>query len=422
MNQISLYNPFSLNISPIISNRCAQIKASLPSCEKIQKIAIKTIEALALVVGALGIVATAIELVTFPMGLAVVLGSLATLGLSYLLYRNVIDYSDPATIRSLRINCARASWSTLIYTHGLPNLLKYQIIDPLKCRQIFQEKLNTLTFLEASAFYERLVQSIETHCPEKERYLAAVVKEDLIDWNLKWKREVQDLSACEIVGRYNISLLRNSQVLHASELFFLQDASQRLEEARSAYQRRSQEVTQAFLAQIRPQQEALQRDISEADGSYLAILDHQRIPIIQREYETDAAAILAEKNRVKSLINLQIQEIQALLRLPQTVSDTEGLLSELEVKRNQLIEVDRITREMNEKSWTVFNRQRQVFAEEIAVAAAHRNALYETASAEFTRQRAAVTEERDQRLQAIKDDFSAIKQALNDEYQRAFRL
>jgi hypothetical protein len=422
MNQISLSNPFSQNISPIISNRYAQIQSSLPSCERIQKIALKTIAALAFVVGALGIVATAMGLVTFPMGLGLILGSLGAIGSSYVLYRNVIDYNDLATINSLRINCARASWSTLIYTHGLPNLLKYQIIDPLKCRQIFQEKLNALTFLEASALYDRLIQSIKTHSPEKERYLAAVVKEDLIDWNLKWKGEVQDLSACEIMGRYNISLLRNSHVLNRSELFFLEEAAQRLQQARSSYFRQSEEVTQAFLAQIRPQQEALERSISDADASYLAILDHERIPVIQREYERGAAAIIAEKNRVKAPINLQIQQIQASLRLAQTVSVTNALLSDLEAKRNQLIEVDRIAQEINERSWAAFNRQRQVFAEEIASAAAERNAHYERASAEFARHRAAVTEERNLRLQAIKDEFDAIKQALNNEYIISFRV
>ncbi|MCX6991206.1 MAG: hypothetical protein NTX49_09130 [Chlamydiae bacterium] len=421
MNQISLSNPSYQNISLIISDRFAQLKASFPSCEKIQKIALKTIAALALAVGVAAIVTVAVGVIAFPMGLGLVLGSLAAMGSSYLLYRNVIDYSDPETINSLRIVSASAGWSTLVFTHGLPNLLKYQIIDPIKCSQIFQEKLNTLNFLEASALFDLLVQSIKTHSPEKERYLAAVIKRDLIDWNLKWKDEVRDLSACEIADCYNIELLRDSHVFDVSELYFLQETSQRLQEARSAYQRQSDGVTQDFLAQIRPQQEDLEGEIAAADALYLAILP-QRIPIIQREYERDSAAIVAEQNRVKAFINGRIEQIQVLLRLPQTAPDAEALQSELEVKRNEVIEVDRIALAITQQSWTAFNRQRQVFAEEIAAASLERNAHYERASAEFTRQRAEATCQRDQRLMAIKEVFDAIRKGLNDEYQRSFRL
>ena len=394
----------------------------MPSCERIQKIALKTIAALALAgVGAV-IVSMAVGVVSFPIGVAALLGCAAVMGLSCLLHRNIIDYSDPQTIKSLRLACAGANWATLIFTHGLPNLLKYEIITPSKCREIFQEKLNTLSFLEASALYDQLVQSIMTHSPVKENLLAVIVKGDLIDWNLKWKEEVKDLSACEIVDCYDILLLGNSGVFDSAELFFLQEVLQRLQDARAEYEGQRNELKQAFSVEIRPQQEDLEREIAHADASYLAILDSQKIVVIQGQFDREAAAILAEQNRIKGFINREIEQINVMLRSPQKAPDRQALLSELEEKRNQLIEVGRIAEETTREAWTIFNRQRQIFADEIAAADAQRNAHYERAYADFTRGRVGAADQRDRRLQAINDDFISFKQDLNGEYQRSFRL
>ena len=413
---LSILIPKSQSFLETISDRSAQIRSSFPSTERIQKIGLKVIGGLSVGLGAAGVVSMAIGIVAFPLGMGIVLSSFTVIAISFLFYRSVIDYTDLETIKSLRISSVNGNWAALIYAHGLPNLLKYEIITPSKCRQIFQEKLNSLSFLEASSLYDEFVESIKTHCPSKERFLAAIPKKDLIDWSFKWKNEVNGLSACEINDRYKIFLLRNTQVFDIAELFFLQQINQSFQSAKSDHQRRIDEVKEDFLFQIRPHQEALQRAQAEIDAIYFAILDPQRMSVIQGEYDREAAAISAEKNRVIGRIRHRIERIKAALREPNKALDCELLLQENRLQRDQLIQVECIAQETTLQAWNIFIRQRQRFAQEIAGADAQRISQYKAAYSQFASSIVAATEQRDQRLTLINDDFIRVRNFINDEY------
>lgn len=401
-----------------VPTNVSSYKENLPGVYKVQKIALNIIAGLSLTVGLAVGGAAIFSSVTFPVGLSVFIVLVAVAGAFALLSRNVVDYNDPKVQEILREQTNTSSFDQLVKRHGLKVVLKYFIPEPVRFKEIVKEKIQSLSFTEARKFHIQLMMVIEAHTSTQIFPEFHEIK-TLIDWKSKWCEETRGLPACAILERYPIQLLENCPGFDDRELNFLRDAKIRIDRSWGEYKRKMKDLAASFETQIKPHQLQLERAISQADESYVAKWDPEKLTVIQAEYnaevkeiDTNMQAILAQIQGNLTAIEIRLKDRG--LSNPQKV-ELVNRQKYFVVQRAAAVQnTDRLKSQALER----FTEKRRACARDIQTADTVRQSEYEAAQTEFARQSTLINQQRDQSIANYKEDHIFVKQEINEDYLR----
>lgn len=411
--------PVLLEAKAFITSKFSQLHNSIPNIEKIQKIALKVL-IVAAFVGAAAISCAALAgAMAVPPALGAILALAAASGVFYLVHTKIIDYKDPEVLKTVRDEALKLDGKQLIKRHGIANVLKYEIVDARRLRELLQATLEKLPFLEALRLYHKIGKLVTSFARHPDEMLSLLKREDMLDWNSKWKRETSGLSLGDILERYDVHELQTCKGLNEGMLAFFSAAKARMSRAEEVYQSMMLELQEEVKDRIRPFQWELEEHLAEAEEVYVAKWDSQRVKDIEADYKGALAAIIEEKN--KTLAALQRSEDQMHRELsrgrvsPERKAKLQNDKKLIAKQRAEALELDVRKRK---EAHLVFIERRRLCALEIQSADEVREADFERARAAYSAHIAPILEKRDNRKAMISADFASVKMNLEQEYQR----
>lgn len=405
-----------------IASKFSQIYRSIPNIEKIQKTALKVLIVAAFIGVAAVSCAALAGVMAFPPALGAILALSAASGVFYLIQTKITDYQDPEVLKTLKKEAVMLDWNQLIKRHGIANVLKYEIVDAKRLKELLHVKLEKQSFLGALHLYHKVVQFIVTSSIHPEEVLSVLKMEDVLDWDGKWKSETRGLLLSDIFEHYDLSELQKCKGFDERVLSFLKAAQARLSRAEESYQRRMLDLQENVNQQIRPFQEELEKRLSEAEEAYVAKWDPQRIADIEVDYRTAIIAIMAEKE--KTLATLQQTEDQIhheLLRGRVTLERKAKLQNDKELIAKQRIDAEQLQITKKKEAHQAFIERRRLCALEIQSADDVREVCIQKARDEFSVHIAPILIIRNELRAKITADLESLKADLQIDYKNLIR-